>query len=508
MSKDTWKPHSSLTEAPTNLKEAIDWVLRVTGRDGKKNEKPAAAAAAAAASTSNGPHCLCYLAKAIKDLLYDAKDPGFPGPSPKRNWDDILLTEEQSIVKPVLQDLGLVNSDSTSATSTCAGGTEVIGTLIDQLALGLEKWVGWQEGDTCCLKGTEGIGRKCDCPGGVGVGGNCCGTSGSGTTPCHQCGTCGPSGKNKCYQSAYCRPTTPPSSPPTAEFYWPTISSDADKVHLLARIFLGSVCLIWSGLSQLGFLTKEGSGGTEKRWKDDTLSDVEKGLGSFMAAMGYDLERLNGSGGTGGPAKTGDFVQQLLTGKHPDEKKGIQWKEFQGDSTSKDSVAEYYSSIYEKAKTAVEKKLKTEQLCEQYPLLVLHILASGYFRAGSAGAKNVTPPAKPAPGSDTKKDTPSSRKPRTIREILYWLSALPYSEKYRKLVDRMKEKTDQVTNGSGETEIKLYDEKAAGNASTTLQRKDITHYLLAACGYCPLVLIGIQGTIEREVKTDTPGGGE
>ncbi|EDO07565.1 variant erythrocyte surface antigen-1 alpha subunit [Babesia bovis T2Bo] len=61
-----------------------------------------------------------------------------------------------------------------------------------------------------------------------------------------------------------------------------------------ARIFLGSVCLIWSGLSQLGWLTKGGSGsGNETRWKEGMLSKEGDGLGSFMAAMGYNLERLN-----------------------------------------------------------------------------------------------------------------------------------------------------------------------------------------------------------------------
>nr|BAN64972.1 variant erythrocyte surface antigen- beta subunit [Babesia bovis] len=274
-------PYSSLTQAPTNLKEAIDWVLRVTGKDGKKNDKTAA----------SPPQfgCLCFLAKAVKDLLYDARSPGTPGPTSGRYWDDILLDQEKDIVKPVLQGLGLVNSTSASTTSTCAGGTEVIGTLIDQLAQGLQKWVGWQEGDTCCLKGEKGestgIGRKCDCKGGP----QCCGTSGSSATTCHECGTCGKDGNTKCYQSAYNKDSAlwtnvvngtpgaggsgsagsavggkggsgvagPPADPVKA----------AQEVHLLARIFLGSVCLIWSGLSQWGFLT-----GGSKRWEEGVLS--------------------------------------------------------------------------------------------------------------------------------------------------------------------------------------------------------------------------------------------
>ncbi|EDO05225.2 variant erythrocyte surface antigen-1 beta subunit [Babesia bovis T2Bo] len=489
-----WTPHSSLTVAPTNLKEAIDWVLRVTGKDGKSNKDPAKPA------TPPQFSCLCFLAKAVKDLLYDARSPESPGPTSERYWNELLLEQESDIVHPVLTDLGLLSGGSTSAArNTCSGGTEVIKALIDQLALGLQKWVGWQEGDTCCLKGTDGIGGKCTCAAG-GVGAGCCGTGGGGSTTCHQCSKCGTSSAGtKCYLSAYCKKNGTASgspSPPTEEYYWPTISSDPSKVHLLARIFLGSVCLIWSGLSQLGFLT----GGGSKRWEDSKLHDIESGdkagLGSFMAAMGYDLERLNGSG-TGD--KTGQFVHGLLT----KEKDGA-FQELRNGPTQ-NSVADYYSSIYGAAQGA-GKSSTTEKLCEQYPLLVLHILASGYFRAGSAGAKGITSPAKPAPSDPKKDDTP--RKPRTIREILYWLSALPYSQGYCGLVTRMKEKTDQVTNGSDDkNKIELYNEK---NDKTELHKDKITHYLMAACGYCPLVLIGIQGTIEREVKTEAqaqgPGG--
>eukprot|EP00371_Babesia_bovis_P002488 XP_001611135.1 variant erythrocyte surface antigen-1, beta subunit [Babesia bovis T2Bo] len=173
----------------------------------------------------------------------------------------------------------------------------VIRALIDQLAQGLQKWVGWQEGDTCCLKGkggaeSKGIGKTCECSS-TGGGTGCC--SGARGTTCHDCGKCGTVAKGagtKCYLSAYCKPTSAP--PPTGDYYWPTISTDSTKVHLLARIFLGSVCLIWSGLSQLGWLTKGGSGsGNETRWKEGMLSKEGDGLGSFMAAMGYNLERLN-----------------------------------------------------------------------------------------------------------------------------------------------------------------------------------------------------------------------
>eukprot|EP00371_Babesia_bovis_P000015 XP_001608630.1 variant erythrocyte surface antigen-1 [Babesia bovis T2Bo] len=487
-----WTPYNSLTKPPTNLKEAIDWVLRVTGKDGKKNEKTAPAAPP---STSNAPHCLCYLAKAVKDLLYDAKDPGSPGPSQQRYWDTLLLDQEKTLVLPVLTDLGLLGDSTSAARDTCAGGTEVIKTLIDHLALGLQKWVGWQKGkEVCCLDTETGIGGKCTCPGG-GAGGCCTGSS----------GTCTCASANNCYKSAYNKDSalwtnivngTTGKYPLVVIWSYPVVGAGgsgsagsavtvnpvkaAQDVHLLARVFLGSVCLIWSGLSQLGFLTCNAKG-SERRWEESSLNNIEnaenKGLASFMAAMGYDLDRIKNG--------TGYVVWKILAGK--DKKNSIPWKEFAslGDKTGAQGAA---------------KGSTTEKLCQDYPLLVLHILASGYFRAGSAGANKVTP-AKPAT-SDTKKETPSLRKPRTIREILYWLSALPYSQGYKELVGRMQQKTDLVTNGNQEKDIKLYDDKGGSIASTTLQRKDITHYLMAACGYCPLVLIGIQGTINTS-GTDT-----
>ncbi|EDO07634.1 variant erythrocyte surface antigen-1 beta subunit [Babesia bovis T2Bo] len=420
-----------------------------------------------------------------------------------------------------------LGSDSTtSATTTCAGGTEVIRALIDQLALGLQKWVGWQEGDkdVCCLKGTDGIGRECKCPSG---GATCCnGGSGSSATPCHQCDKCGTSGKdgnNKCYLSAYNKENalwTKIVNGNTGKYPLVDIGSNgvvgsassstvdtvraAQDVHLLARIFLGSVCLIWSGLSQLGFLTG-GSGGTEKRWSQSSLHEIcgdSAGLGSFMAAMGYDLERLNGSGG---PGKAGTFVNGLLT-------KTVEWKDL-SNGTNSSSVAEYYSIIYKKAEEAGKSTSKTEQICEQYPLLVLHILASGYFRAGSAGAKGVIPaPSAPQPAkaasSDTKKDD-APRKPRTIREILYWLSALPYSPAYKGLLGYGKERLERIlkrpygsSSTNNETQLKFYQDKRPH--PITVDEYNLFAHFQAVTQYCPLVLIGIQGGLKGTDSTKEP----
>ncbi|GIX65141.1 variant erythrocyte surface antigen-1 family protein [Babesia caballi] len=55
----------SLTTCPSNLKEAIDWILRVTGKDGQ--------------DSSNGQQAIQTLTQKVKDLLKDVKDvlPGF-----------------------------------------------------------------------------------------------------------------------------------------------------------------------------------------------------------------------------------------------------------------------------------------------------------------------------------------------------------------------------------------------------------------------------------------------
>ncbi|EDO06925.1 variant erythrocyte surface antigen-1 beta subunit [Babesia bovis T2Bo] len=171
---------------------------------------------------------------------------------------------------------------------------------------------------------SKGTGKKCK-HGADAADGKCCNKNGTPSggritvrgTDCvnHECKHCGISPgcekctrcTNKCHLSAYSKSTalwTTIVNANTGKYPLvltvtggiagsSTTNNDPSKVHLLARIFLGSVCLIWSGLSQLGFLT--GKGG-DQRWREKTLTSESEGLGSFMAAMGYDLERLNQGG--------------------------------------------------------------------------------------------------------------------------------------------------------------------------------------------------------------------
>nr|BAN65400.1 variant erythrocyte surface antigen-1, putative [Babesia bovis] len=159
-------PKASLTEAPTNLKEAIDWVLRVTGRDGK---------------ALSGDECICGLAAAVTDLLQsveleyngyegDRKESNGNGPPKKR------VTECLNELFSLVQGLG---------------GTAVVRTYIDQLAQVLSALVGWSEITKCTNgKGDKCKGNKNNDPNGAPHGQDGCGYLVD-IKPSNKCGTCG-----------------------------------------------------------------------------------------------------------------------------------------------------------------------------------------------------------------------------------------------------------------------------------------------------------------------------
>ncbi|EDO07870.1 variant erythrocyte surface antigen-1 [Babesia bovis T2Bo] len=98
----------SLTDSPANLKEAIDWVLRVTGKDGK---------------SLNDDDCICGLAAAVCDLL-DGVDMSHLG--------DLAVG-------------GNLNIASLLSTVQGIRGTKTVRNLIEGLGKGLAKFIGWNE---------------------------------------------------------------------------------------------------------------------------------------------------------------------------------------------------------------------------------------------------------------------------------------------------------------------------------------------------------------------------
>ncbi|GIX63100.1 variant erythrocyte surface antigen-1 family protein [Babesia caballi] len=106
---------TSLMECPSNLKEAIDWILRVTGKDGGGGDGTAA------------------LAEAVKKLLESVKEsnPGFN----KQEFENVM---------------------------NALDGTSGSGGLITKLAEGLQQFIGYEKGKNNGFIRLSGVGRAND----------------------------------------------------------------------------------------------------------------------------------------------------------------------------------------------------------------------------------------------------------------------------------------------------------------------------------------------------------
>lgn len=131
----------SLSDCPTNLKEAIDWVLRVTGKDNGKDAKTIDLAGAA--------HTL------VKDLL------GEDGKHVKEvlgtNGGDAQENSQSTLVKNILK-----NGNGICGTScTGTGDKNAICCLIKKLGDVLQTFIGYNGGGKM---GVNGISKKDSTP--------------------------------------------------------------------------------------------------------------------------------------------------------------------------------------------------------------------------------------------------------------------------------------------------------------------------------------------------------
>ncbi|EDO06929.1 variant erythrocyte surface antigen-1 alpha subunit [Babesia bovis T2Bo] len=552
----TFTPKASLTDAPTNLKEAIDWVLRVTGKDGKDNGE-----------------CICGLAAAVTDLLQsvELEYNGYQGDVKDGTDTSKGATEQQ--VKGHLNGLfSLVQG---------LGGTAVVRTYIDQLAQVLSALVGWSKIDKCwegkngkCTKGgkvhhgqngsckylldvkpnmpcteckcmkwkqpdpiNEGVqlGRRCtrckdsgsssDCKcstGGCAAGQECkCAKEGKCCKCCckDKCGTCsdkcscvkekdiyglGLYGHNDSYTSAYPNNT---HNPPT----WKDLKESATKRHHCARIFLGSVCLIWSGITYMYWTGKWH--GTSPRWNNHILDGrgLDDGsLSQWLQALGFPREMLNDAG----PGNRLDAIiwdglrDKLYLGfLEPSGLNTSDVKDENGNTARSPFGMNYAGFIHTAHRDSFNSdatvfpngtssssagQISDTNTNKCGALYKLYILSCAYF----TGLQQKAPP---------KAD---NKTPRTIREILYWLSALPYSQAYKDMLDYAKKRLKEVLkkpgdndSTNGETQLKFY--QTGLKHPITVDEYNLFAHFQAVTQYCPLVLIGIQGGIHSPKGTTT-----
>ncbi|GFE55999.1 variant erythrocyte surface antigen beta subunit, putative [Babesia ovis] len=416
----------TLKDSPTNLKEAIDWILRLTGKDGLPAE-----------AYKTLLDCLCLLSEVVHDLVRDVE--GY------------LDEEELGVVRGTLRDLQGVE------------GTRRISELVEGVSNGLQGFVGWTGSGN--LDGKSGIASK-DYKTSYDKGSNDCkwdeiydsctgsGTSGTGS---------GTSGTDR--------------------------SGTSGTLETLARILLGAIPLVFSGLSYLYYT-----------FGDHYLCDNQKGLangsdtlvGQYMQRMGYQIDELvelklgSWDRSKNQMTDTGNVFSEVFG------RCGIL-----GDGSPSARYADYLHSLRGKAKAGKDSK------DTKHSLIILNTICSGYFRSLHT--------------IDSIRD-PRPRTPNTIREILYWLTSLPYCPIYRTLVPKVQEMIRRIgskegSDGKGEVEVVFYGSNWKGE-SRELKVSDgnCASYLLGAALVAPLVLLGIQDTIDclvgKEPVVSRPGGNE
>ncbi|GFE55989.1 variant erythrocyte surface antigen-1 family protein protein, putative [Babesia ovis] len=364
-----------------------------------------------------------------------------------RDVEGYLDKEELGVVRGTLVDLQGVD------------GTRRISDLVEGVASGLQKFVGYSDKSQGVKEGDivqGGIGRcgkkdRCTCSGG------CKGTN------------------NQKYESSYDKGSPPGSGTGGSDCKWDEIydkctekngtirgtsvtpdapSGTPGTLDTLARILLGAIPLVFSGLSYLYWISVtlhnivESSG--QKKEKDLPLRyHVER--------MGYKWEewRLVSNGGVditdGGLPKV--FGDCGILGK--EEVKGNQ----------------NYAQYLEKLRTEAGKETE-EKAQKELPLLKLNVLCSGYFRSLHT--------------IDGIRD-PRPRTPNTIREILT-------------LVPKVQEMFRKVGTGG---KVVFYGVNVGGNEKVlTVTPGNVASYLLGAGLVAPLVLLGIQDTVECLVGKD------
>ncbi|GFE55994.1 variant erythrocyte surface antigen beta subunit, putative [Babesia ovis] len=421
----------SLTDSPTNLKEAIDWILRITNQDGLEN--PAAegvgAAANAAATSSTGTGgvasgsgaaagkgedkrvCICQLAEAVRDLF--------------RNVEQQLEPWERDLVHDIVSQIRDV------------GGTHHLKELIYRLGYGLSKFV-------------RGTGK---------------GTDGK------------PNGiiKENGYTSHYKKEST-----------LKEVSKKASDLIICAKILMGAIPLVFSGLSYLYWICSGGKGGSNGKsrelihyvWR---MGYPEDSWRCKSSTPGHDVEAdVNESNGLTKVFKDCNVLGNAVT--------------LSSSSTNSMSFAAYLDQLRQKTSENPE---KLRQSLQENALVKLNILCAGYFRS----LHTVDQMRKREP-----------RMPRTVREILYWLTSLPYCPVYRVLISKIKELFRRVASGSGGS-ITFYGTKStAQSTSCTIDSENCSSYLQGGALVAPMVLLTIQDTIEcrvgKDEKTNMPPAGQ
>ncbi|GFE56001.1 variant erythrocyte surface antigen beta subunit, putative [Babesia ovis] len=373
--------------------------------------------------------CLCPLSQAVVTVLRDVQVKEY-----------LDHQEEKDLVKDILSQIDTI------------GGVRTTRELIEEVAEGLRKFVGYQSPSG----GTNGIpeltGSGIGCPG-----------NGSGQCK-HNTGS---SGTCPGYQSSYGGMAN--LSMLLGGDDTGTTDSRKDSWTILAKIFLGAIPFVFSGLSYMYWAcSADGSAGREGFKNGDTVNNESQVICHFMKRCGFETSQLR----TGSTNGSGITVSEL---KEAIKASGILTEG--AESSLEQSFAMYLEAVRSKVK-----ENNGASAPKDYPLLTLNTLCTGYFRALN---------------QPYRVHRRNHRLPRTIREILYWLSCVQYCPVFRVLVQKMRDLCER--NGGPSQKITFYSDKkhSDGKFKTCLiTPSNCVSYFLSAALVAPMVLLSIQDTIE------------
>ncbi|GIX62371.1 variant erythrocyte surface antigen-1 family protein [Babesia caballi] len=378
-------------DCPPNIMEAIDWILRVTGKDGQDQ----------GSGTDS-------LTTAVNDLLTTAR------------------------VKNIHPKITISQN------------------LIENLAEGLAKFIGYKHPGSSNEIGTEGIA----------VGKN--GTSGAPWNPGE--------GSGLGYRLTYHR---------TSATWDKSFGNNGDS-SIAAKIFLGCVPLCFYGLSYLYWRCEKGG------WKSMMLGGKSRiyDLKGFMVGMGYSDGNLNGS-------KNGSHIASSAF-KSLNEFNEAMTKASQqtvGQATSSFNCA--YTTFTKQLREEVT--VNGDELSDKCPLSALFYGASCYFRYQQMTiAKSAV------------------HAPKTIREMLYFLAALQFSPQYdefdKYVTSHFKNLTGSQAQNDSELKLQVADSAISSKgprspAGDTLSAADLKSHLLSSCLFAPALLGVIQ---DHSASNDEP----
>ncbi|GIX63657.1 variant erythrocyte surface antigen-1 family protein [Babesia caballi] len=385
-----------LTDCPSNLKEAIDWILRVTGKD---------------TVSGGGDGGTEGLQKAVQELLRMA---GVENNNPKI----------------------LINKD-----------------LIDNLADGLAKFIGY----TNPGNGTIGTG-------GIAASGQPVNPSATGTG----------------YKLTYDRGSATWSS---------SFGNNGDS-SIAAKIFLGCVPMIFSSLTYL-------------YWRCDDKGDGEwtkygfnqsGALKNFMVGMGYKASELSLS-------MRGSHISiSAMNDKFDDFKKGMTAaaqtaterankekqtfnKLYPGGSFSENNKPAYPEFLKALQQNGETKAGSITNNANGNSFSIFYHIAKLYFSAKQAGQSTIT--------------AFERRGPSTIREMLYFLAALPFSPSYASLNEHITSLFQSLSHNTHNDIDAVYMIPVADTTSVssnnTLSAANVKDYLTSTCLCSSSLLAVIQG---------------